>query len=172
MTTTQKRRKPGTVKALASGLGITRRATQQALALGCPDTLPEARLWREDRQTGDNSAQRLRQERIALVIEQRKKAEIENAALRGELVPARESYEAAVLMGYALKAQLQKFMSDVTPSLEGLTCGQIYKRLREGLHGILLSVSGETYDSPEFQDIMENFRKSHPENWTPNKKTP
>ena len=140
-----KRRAPGTVKRLAEGLGITRRAVATALAAGMPETLPEALQWRLNRTTGDDSAQALRRERIALVREQKTKFRLDNELRLKTLIPEGEVKEGIVRSFGALKNALYKLTNDVPPRLTGLDESDIQEILRVEIDRMLTALSDASH---------------------------
>ena len=81
--------KKPTNKQMSAALGITIRRITELKRAGMPtDTTEAAQSWRNDREHGDDSVKRLRIERIALVSEQRRRAQIENRVRLGGLVDA------------------------------------------------------------------------------------
>jgi len=139
--TTTTRRPRGTVKTLAEGLGITRRAVSSALLAGMPADLDAARQWRLVRVSGDDSAQTLRRERILLVREQREKAKLENEVRRGQLIDISKVQESVVNLVTSAKAELLKLTSDLPPILAGETAPAIQKKMRAAIIAILTNLS-------------------------------
>ena len=80
------RRPAGTLTALSKALRLTKRQVSTLLTQGMPDSPAEAIAWRQAEHSSD-SAEELRRERILLVREQRHRVQIENARVRGELLP-------------------------------------------------------------------------------------
>ena len=140
-----KRRAPGTVKRLAEGLGITRRAVATALAAGMPPTLPEALQWRLNRASGDDSAAALRRERIALVREQKTKCRIDNEIRLRAVIPDREVQEGITRVLTAIKGEWLKFAEDMPPRLEGLDASDIQGVLRDAINAVLTRLSDSTH---------------------------
>ena len=140
-----KRRAPGTVKRLGEGLGLTRRAVATALAAGMPETLPGALQWRLNRTTGDDSAQALRRERIALVREQKTKFRIDNELRLKTLIPICEIEEGVIRTYTVFKNAFQKFAEDLPPRLSGLEPEGIQQILRDEIHAILSRLSDSTH---------------------------
>jgi len=140
-----KRRAPGTVKRLAEGLGITRRAVATALAAGMPADLEAARKWRENRLHGDDSAQALRRERIALVREQKTKCKIDNEIRIREMIPSGEVKEGILRVVGTLKNSLYKLTNDVPPRLSGLDESDIQEILRVEIDRMLTALSDASH---------------------------
>jgi hypothetical protein len=131
------KRKNGTIAELAKALNISTGYVHRLIRSGMPDDPIAAKLWRERQAAGDDSARRLRQERIALVIEQRRRAEIENAVRRGELMPLGDVKEAMVRVTSETRGELLRMASDMPPQISGLDAPAIQKKLRAEITGIL-----------------------------------
>jgi len=133
--TTPTKRPDGTLNTLCTTLGLSKRRVSTLLAQGMPDQPQAALAWRKGNH--DSSVQELRQERIRLVVEQRKRAEIENAVRRGELMPLGDVKEAMVRIMSETRGELLKLTSDIPPQITGLDAPAIQKKLRTEITAIL-----------------------------------
>jgi len=142
MTTTENT--PPSQQTLASAIGVSRRRIRQLIADGMPTTTLEAALvWRKA-ETVSDSADELRRARIALVKSQRERIEIENAKLRGELIPISQMMQDILTAVSAIRAEFLKLESELPPRLEGLPPQAMQRILRTEIHGILGRLSDES----------------------------
>lgn len=168
---TTARRPSGSVKKLAESLGISRRHCRDLLDSGMPLDPQAASRWRAEKSgTGDaaSSAERLREERIRLVQEQRQREELENARRRGETMPRSEHIEISIRCATAAKLAFWSLIGILPPMLAGLTeipiAGILETHFRQVLDR-LYQGNPELWDSPIGQAIIDELetriRPSH-----------
>lgn len=143
MSTKRTTRPSGTNQALAAALNVSTRRVGQLLAAGMPDTVAEAVEWKRQRESGDTSAEALRGERIQLVRAQRERAVIENKIRLREFVDAGEVRESMTRIYSAVRGELLKLPTEISPRLEGLQPTAICKLLRDEIIDILTRLSDE-----------------------------
>jgi hypothetical protein len=162
-----------TIKSIADALGITPRRVSQLRQAGMPcDSIEAAQNWRSRKSSaGEISADQLRAARYRLLEEQRQKAAIDNSERRGELVSAAEAYQGGLVVGASMKIAFLRLLNDLPPRLEGCSAVEIFTQMKAAFHDLLrqASASEKFFQSPELDQILADFQKSHPPSWTPNK---
>jgi hypothetical protein len=137
--------KPPTHAEIAAAMGLSPRRVRQLKAEGMPDhCLSAALAWRQVNTAPTDSAERLRQERIKLVIEQRTAKELENQRLRRELVPAGEVVADLSRVVSGVRGEFLKMAADLPPKLAGLSESQMQPVIRHCVIEILTRLSNET----------------------------
>ncbi len=139
------KRQNGAIVALAAGLNITSGHCHKLIKSGMPADLEAARQWRLNRTSGDDSAQALRRERIALVREQKTKFRLDNELRLKTLIPEGEVKEGIVRSFGALKNALYKLTNDVPPRLSGLDESDIQGILRVEIDRMLTALSDASH---------------------------
>lgn len=139
------KRQNGAIVALAAGLNITAGHCHKLIKGGMPPTLPEALQWRLNRSSGDDTAQALRRERIALVREQKTKCKIDNEIRIREMIPSGEVKEGILRVVGTLKNSLYKLTNDVPPRLSGLDESDIQEILRVEIDRMLTALSDASH---------------------------
>jgi phage terminase Nu1 subunit (DNA packaging protein) len=160
--TTPKRRAPGTVKTLATGLNLSRRRTHALLAAGMPEALSEAKKWMKARNTtgGPDSPEALRAERILLVRAQKVRAETENRRLAGELVEAAAAQASATAVCAATRSAMMMLTHSLPPQLVGLSEVKISRVLRTEFVRILSDMSaGRFFGTAEVEAIIAQAKR-------------
>lgn len=137
------KRPDGTLNALTKALGIGKRRVSVLLSEGMPDTPAEALQWREHREN-NSSVEELRRQRILLIQEQRKRAEIENAEREGRLIDAGQAQASANRCFSAARGEFMKLTNDLPGALVGLDAPQMQAVIREHIIEILTRLSDET----------------------------
>jgi hypothetical protein len=107
-------------------------------------SIEAALAWRQANTAPTDSAERLRQERIKLVIEQRTSKELENQSLRRELVPAGEVIADLSRVVSGVRGEFLKMAADLPPKLAGLSESQMQPVVRHCVVEILTRLSTET----------------------------
>ena len=119
------RRPAGTLDALSKALKLTKRQIGTLLLQGMPDTVTEAVAWRQAEHSSD-SAEQLRRERILLIRQQRLRVEVENARVKGELIPR----DAVKLSDTKIGCAVRAFSKAVENELPALCLGLGLERSR------------------------------------------
>ncbi len=138
------RRPSGTLNALESALGISKRRVSALLAEGMPDDVESALAWRAERSGGDGSADELRRERIRLIQSQRRKLDFEHAVEQGQYLAAAAVRESTVRVISAARDRLLKLPAELPPQLEGLPPAAIARALHDAVMSILTELSNES----------------------------
>jgi hypothetical protein len=148
-TKTTTRRPSGTLNALESALGVSKRRVSALLRDGMPDDPEAALAWRAERSGGDGSADELRRERIKLIQSQRRKLDFEHAVEQGQYLAAAAVRESTVRVISAARDRLLKLPAELPPQLEGLPPAAIARTLHSAVMDILTELSSElTYAEP------------------------
>ena len=150
-----KRRPNGSIANLAASLQISTRHTSELIKKGMPLDPVKAAAWRAEQagSQASDSAERLRLERIQLVRAQRERQEIENARVRGELIPRRDVQESDTRIGAAMKAALLAIENNWPPKLVGLSHSQMMEIIHRETRHILTQLA----------DGQSEFWSQHPE---------
>lgn len=112
---------PPTTAEIAVALAVSSRRVSQLKIDGMPvHTIEAALQWRKA-QSSIDSVERLRLERIRLVVVQRERVEIENASRRNELMPRDEVRTNETRIGAAVGAALQVLENELPQLLLGLS---------------------------------------------------
>ena len=135
------KRPNGAIVALAAGLKVTTGYCHKLIKGGMPPTLREAKAWRENHLHGDDSAQSLRRERIALVREQKTKCRIDNEIRLRAVIPEGVVKEGILRIVGGLKGALYKLTNDIPPRLAGLDESGIQEVLRDEIDKLLTRMS-------------------------------
>lgn len=137
--------KKPTNKQMSAALGITIRRITELKRAGMPtDTTEAAQSWRNDREHGDDSVKRLRIERIALVSEQRRRAQIENRVRLGGLVDAGQVKQSMTRVCSVARGQFLRLPHELPPRLAGLAEPKMQAIIHEAIVEILTTLSDET----------------------------
>jgi phage terminase Nu1 subunit (DNA packaging protein) len=147
----KKQSKPPTRAALAEALQVSPARITQLRKDGMPTTtIAEAKRWR-DAQAGKHrgrtdSAEELRQRRIALLRQQERRTKIDADERAKKLIPIAEVDERDTRIGFAVRAALISLEHHLPPKLAGLTEQQIAAILHDELHQTLEQLSDERSD--------------------------
>lgn len=147
------RTKKPTVSLLADKLGITTRRVSQLKSEGMPtDSIHAAQAWR-DKQAGkqdrkSDSAEELRQRRIALLKAQERKVRLETDEREGKLVSIDETEASIYQCTVAAKMALWSLIGTLPGQLAGLD--------EVGIHRIL---------DAEFRRVLDMLADGHPLFW-------
>ena len=166
--------KPPTLATLADALGITVRRVSMLKGDGMPTaSVADALAWREaqaGRQTAKgDSAEELRQKRIALLKQQERRARLDADERAGVLVSRAEADSNAYACGCAVRGVLMKLENDLPPRLEGLTANAICQVLRTEFRQVLETLAdgnSELWQSPITRQAVEVFEKLQRESAT------
>lgn len=137
------KRPDGTLNRLVKALGIGKRRVSVLLAEGMPDTVAEALEWRSKRENS-STVEELRRQRILLIQEQRRRAEIENAERLGKLIDAGQAQASATRCFSVARGSLLKLTNDLPGKLVGLDAADMQAIIREDIIQILTELSDET----------------------------
>jgi hypothetical protein len=149
ITMTTKAKKPPTRAALAAALGVSpARINQLKVNDGMPcHSIAAALAWREKqqgRQRGKtDSAEELRQRRIALLKQQERRTKIDADERARILIPIADVEERDTRIGFAVRAAVMMLEHHLPPKLAGLTEPQIAGILHDELHQVLEQLSYE-----------------------------
>lgn len=159
--------KSPTLAALATALGITVRRVSTLKNEGMPTaSIAAALAWREaqaSKQTAKgDSAEELRQRRIALLKQQERRAKLDADERAGVLVSRAEADSNAYACGCAVRGVLMKLENDLPPRLEGLTAAAICQVLRSEFRQVLETLAdgnSDLWTSPIIRQAVEFFEK-------------
>lgn len=133
-----------TKNTLAEALKCSVRHVHSLIDQGMPsDSVEAAVQWRTER---TSSVERLRRERIDLVREQRRRIELENKRLAGQLVDRREEQENVNAVCSVARAKLIALEHHLPPRLAGLGEAQMQAILRGAIREILDELSRDIAD--------------------------
>ena len=157
------KRADGTLNALCAALKLSKRRVSTLLAQGMPDGVEAALAWRAARES-DGSVEELRRQRIALVIEQREKARIENQVRRDELISRAEVFASSLGVAHEIRRAFLGLLGTLPTELIGLpTEVAIYKILREKFHSCLEALSnGKFSNTPEIRETVDSLKTANP----------
>lgn len=161
--------KPPTLPEIAEVLGVTVRRVSMLKNEGMPTaSIAAARAWREA-QAGRNavkgdSAEELRQKRIALLKQQERRAKLAADEQAGLLIPRHQAEAESYAAGCAVRGALLKLENDLPPRLEGLTASAICQVLRAEFRQVLETLAdadSELWRSPITRQAVEHFERLH-----------
>ena len=154
-----------TNQALADALKVTIRRVTELKKNGMPcQSIAAAKKWRakqaERQQTKGDSAEELRQRRIALLRQQERKAKLEADRAAGELMPRAEHTEVMVRCATACRCALWALINTLPPMLAGLDEPRIARQLEASFRECLDRLhhgDPELWDSPIGQEIINQL---------------
>lgn len=119
-------------KELAEALGVSVRRVGQLKKedMNC-DSIPEAIAWRNRKQSGDNTAEALRAERIRLLRAQAERHEQENLVRSGQLLEIGHVQRDCVIVTSKARDRFLKMSHNLPPRLEGLSADKIEKIIHD-----------------------------------------
>lgn len=146
-----------TLAQIAAALKISVRRVSQLRIDGLPtDSIESALAWRSSREA-DDSVVALRRERIALVRSQRERTELENAKVRGEMIPRGDVAEMLVKIACAMNASFRVVEREIPQLCLGLPLAQSRPKTKERMREIQSMLA----------DNESEFWKDHPESKSP-----
>ena len=157
-TTNAARRPDGTLNALQTALGISKRRVSDLLNLGMPDSPAEALAWRNARENDDSTTE-LRRRRIALLAEQQRIAKASADLAEGKAILRTEVAELLNRIGAAVNAAMRVAETEIPQVCAGLELSQSKPKAKECLRRIQAALA----------DNESEFWKTHPEITTTNK---
>jgi len=145
------KRPDGTISALASALGVSKRRIGDLLRQGMPDTVEAALAWRSARENDDSTTE-LRRRRIGLLREQERIAKTKADEADGLLVSRDECRESWRQLGAAVAAVLTRLEKEIPQVCLGLPLSQSLPKTKSAFHDARKLLA----------DAESDFWKSHP----------
>jgi len=148
--------RPPTLAQIAQDLAISTRRVSQLKEAGMPvASLEAARAWRNLPLDGDDSAARLRRERIRLLRAQSEKAELELSIRRGEFLSRSDASEDQAKIAGALAGMLRAIETEIPALCCGKSLGESKAAVKEKIRTLQQGVADQLRQTQSLEQLKE-----------------